>query len=159
MDLRTLTKLVLKLLGLYWLTASLVGAVNLGALMLSGLGHDTTPYRMFNLIGYFVVGAALLWFPGTIANRVLRIEGAESEGGITANRLLAVGTSLLGLYLTITSISALVFSIGSFASTDERYASEQVWAFVAWLVQLGIGLTLIFARPRIVSIMASADDR
>jgi hypothetical protein len=56
-----------------WLTVSLVGAISLGALSRSGLGQDTTPYRVFNLVGYFVVGAALLWFPGTVMNRVLRI--------------------------------------------------------------------------------------
>ena len=159
MDLRTLTKLLLKLIGLYWLTASLVGAIGLVALPLSGLGHDTTPYRAVNLVGYFIVGAALVWFPGTIANRVLRIQGSEMEGAITAERLLGVGISLLGVYFTVVSISALIFSIGGFGELGANYESGQAWALAAWLVQMVIGLALVFARRRIVGVISGANDR
>jgi len=157
MDLRTLTKLLLKMIGLYWLTVSLVGAISLGALSLSGLGQDTTPYRVFSLIGYFVVGAALLWFPGTVMNRVLRIQGAETEGAITADRLLGVGISQLGLYFTVVSVSALIFSIGGFGELGAKYEAEQFWAFAAWLVQLAIGLAFVFARGRIMTLIEAND--
>jgi len=159
MDLRTLTKLLLKLMGLYWLTASLVGALSIGALVVSGLGHDSTPYRAVNLVGYLIVGAALLWFPGTIANRVLRIEGAEMEGAITAERLLGVGVSLLGVYFTVESVSAIIFSIGGFGDLGAKYEAGQAWALAAWVARMLIGLVLVFARRRIVSIISSANDR
>jgi hypothetical protein len=159
MDLRTLTNLLLRLIGLYWLTASLVSLISIGAMTLTAAGTDTTPYRAYTSFGYIVVGAALVWFPGTIVNRVLRIEGAELEGGITAKRLLGVGVSLLGLYFTVVALSALVFSIGGFGELGGKFEAEQGWALVAWLVQLAIGLTLVFARRRVMSLITDQNDR
>ena len=159
MDLRTLTKLLLKLVGLYWLTASLVGLISYGAFTLSGSGHDTTPYLMFNLAGYFVVGAAFLWFPGTIVNNVLRIRGVEFEGGVTADLLLGVGIALLGVYFTVVSISALIFTVGGFGELGAKYEPSQLWSLAAWVVQLLIGLALIFRRHQIIRAVAGSNDR
>jgi hypothetical protein len=155
MDLRTLTKLLLKLIGLYWLIGALVGAISLA----TTIGSDSTPYRFPTFIGYFIVGGALVWFPGPIANRVLHIEGAEHEGAITAAGLLDVGIALLGVYFTVVAVSALIFSIGGFGELGDKYDHEQLSAFVAWIVQLLIGLTLMFARRRVVKLIERGNDR
>jgi hypothetical protein len=148
MDTRTLTKLLLKLVGLYWLTGSLVSAISLA----TTIGTDASEYRLFASVSYIVVGVALIWFPGAITNRILRIEGSELEGAVTADRLLGVGISLLGLYFSVVSISALIFSLGAFGEWG-GHAPEQIAAFTAWLVQLAIGLTLVLGRKRVVSLI------
>jgi hypothetical protein len=65
----------------------------------------------------------------------------------------------LGLYFTVVSISALIFSVGGFGELSAKYEPEQFWAFAAWLVQLAIGLAFVFARDRIMTLISRANDR
>jgi hypothetical protein len=147
MDLRTLTKLILKLLGLYFLVVSIVQAVNLFAL------PTVEWFFVLNIVVYFLIGAVCFWFPGVLINRVLRIQGAEFEGAVTATRLFGVGVALLGLYFAVSAMSALMFTLAGsrwfYHFTDAfggakgpDIGPEQFASLVTYAVQLAVGVGL-----------------
>ena len=102
-DLRALAKLILKLVGFYLVVSVLVGVPPLvaapGSLLVGNVVYGIT---------LVVVGAALIWFPGTIANRVLRIEGTTEEQSLSAPNALRVGLILLGFYLLVGAVAGLL---------------------------------------------------
>ena len=78
MDIRTLTKLILKLAGAYILVTVLFSVPN--ALVAPA---DYLAPTIAWLVIYALVGLALFWFPGAVANRVVRLEETPLEGSIT----------------------------------------------------------------------------
>src|ERR1700693_4747572 len=104
MDLRTLTKLILKLAGLYYLASSLIAAMGIVANPVP----NAVPWYVATYSMYLLLGAALFWLPGTIVSHVLRIKGAELEGALTASKLLEVGLALLGAYFFVAGAYACI---------------------------------------------------
>src|SRR2546426_10617743 len=105
MDLRTLTKLALKLSGLYLLLNALAA--------LPSFIDLPSPYNIesaFYVGVYCLVGLALVWFPGRIITTVIRIPPAELQGVITATKLLQVGCILLGVYFALTGAFSFLYT-------------------------------------------------
>jgi hypothetical protein len=163
-DLRTLTKLILKLLGLYFLMVSIGQAISLFAL------PSAEWFFFFNVALYFLMGAACLWFPGAIINRVLRIEGAELEGAVTATRLFGVGVAILGLYFAVSAVFALVFTLAGsrwfYHFTDAfggakgpDISPEQFASLVTYAVQLAVGVGLWLGWRWMVRLTGIENDR
>jgi hypothetical protein len=105
MDLRTLTKLLLKLAGLYLLLTALVAfpsVINL-----------PKPYNVESAIFvgiYCALGAVLLWLPGGFINTIIRVPRSQVEGAITARKLLQVGCILLGVYFALTGAFSFIYT-------------------------------------------------
>jgi hypothetical protein len=164
MDLRTLTKLILKLLGIYFLVASVLQVLSL--LMLPTIEW----FFLVSVILYFIFGAACVWLPGAIINRVLRIEGGELEGAVTANRLFGVGVALLGLYLSVTAFTALIFTFAGsrwFYRFPDAFGGakgpdlgpEQFASLVTYAVQLILGLGLWLGWRWVTRFTGMENDR
>src|SRR2546425_152099 len=105
MDLRTLTKLVLKLAGLYIAASALFAIPSIFVAPQEFLLVSSTSTAL-----WCIFGLALFWFPGTVANRVIRLEAASLEGAPSATRILRVGIILLGFFFLITGASRLMFT-------------------------------------------------
>ena len=104
MDLREITRLVLKLAGLYLLVTVLLG------IPATVLLPD--PYSVQSAISlglYGLVGLALFFFPGLVMNRVIRVQ-AETAGDVSSEKLVQVGSILLGLYFTVTAAYGLIYT-------------------------------------------------
>ena len=158
MDLRTLTKLILKLFGLYFMVIAVTQGINLLAL--------PTPFEwffLFNVVVYLVMGAVCFWLPGALVNRVLRIEGSELAGAVTANRLFGVGVALVGLYFAASALFALIFTLAGsrwFYHFTEAFGGakgpdigpDQFASLVSYAVQLIVGIALLFGWKRVARI-------
>lgn len=164
MDLRTLTKLVLKLLGLYFLMVSLGQAVGLFAM------PTFEWFFLFNVALYAVMGVVCFWLPGAIINRVLRIEGSELAGCVTASQLFGVGTALMGLYFAFTALTAIVFTLAgarwfySFTDTfggakGPDIAPEQFASLMGFSFQLVVGIGLWLGWRHVVRFTGMRNDR
>ena len=162
-DLRTLTKVFLKVAGAYLLVMAISGAVQLFWYQVEMLG----PY-LTTLVLYLVLGIALLWFPGTVMNHVLRIQGEAVAGPATATRLLGVGIILMGIYFAATGLFAIVFTMAGarwyYSFTDifggargPEMGPEQFASLVSSAVRLCIGL-LMWLGWRIVMAIAGGGD-
>ncbi len=164
MELRTLTKLILKLTGAYLLVATLLALPPVLAapdqLQLGGLVF---------VVVYVFAGAALLWFPGLIVNRVIGIEGAALEGSASASRLLRVGVVLLGFYFSVSAAYGLVFTWARlnlfyrFSSTFPGASGPEMTAddfgyLVASALQLVLGLSMWFGSRIIVRLSGSFNE-
>jgi hypothetical protein len=104
MDLRTLTKLLLKLAGLYLLVTSLLVLPSLLFVPFEHSGPGLVSAGVFSLIGL-----GLLLFPGAVANQVIRIPPDETRGAPTAESLFRVGLTLMGVYLVVDAVFRVVF--------------------------------------------------
>jgi hypothetical protein len=164
MDMRTLTKLVLKLAGLYLLTSTLLGLP-----LILAAPDQMIVGNLVYLAVYVVVGLLLVVFPGVIINKAIHIEGADLTGTITAASLLRVGTILLGFYFTITAAYGLVFTFAKstlfyrFISTFPGSIGPEVtpddFAYlIAMSVQLILGLALWLGNQYVVRISGGFKD-
>ena len=105
MDLRTLTKLVLKIMGIYLLVTA--------AVALPPVISYPKPYNIESgvfLAFYGVLGFVLVWIPGGFINTVIRIPSGQIEGTITARKLLQVGCILLGVYFAVTGAFSFLYT-------------------------------------------------
>jgi hypothetical protein len=163
-DLRTLTKLVLKLLGLYFLIVAIGQATNL--LFLPTFEW----FFLFNVVFYSVLGLACFVFPGVLINRVLRIEGGQIEGTVTAEKMFGVGVALLGLYFAVSGLTAVVFTLAgsrwfySFTSAfggarGPDIAPEQFASIVTYSLQLVLGLGLWLGWRHVMRFTGMWNDR
>jgi hypothetical protein len=164
MDLRTLTKLVLKLLGLYFLMVAAGQAVGMVAL------PSVEWFYFFNVFVYGAMGAACFWFPGAIINRVLRIDGVELEGAVAAQKLFGVGVALMGLYFAFSGSIALVFTLAGsrwFYLFTETFGGakgpdlgpEQFASLVTYSLQLALGLVLWLGWRSVARLTGIGNDR
>src|SRR5262245_7970553 len=111
MDLRTLTKLMLKLAGLYLLATVLISIPTILVTPAQYISIAATSLAL-----YAVAGLALVLFPGAIISSIIRINGHESEGAVTATAVLRVGVMLLGCYFAISA----------------SYSVALIWAKTQW---------------------------
>ena len=164
MDLRTLTKLALKLAGLYFLVTALMGFPT--------LLNVPRPYNIDSAVVlsvYLVIGVVLIWFPGAILNSVIRIPASELEGAVTAAKLLQVGCILLGVYFAVTAVYAVIFTYAKARlfydvmkpfpnSRGPDLTPDDFGNLVASGVEFLLGLCLWFGSRHIVRLMGSFSD-
>jgi len=166
MDLRTLTKLLLKLTGLYLLVTS--------ALALPGLFSVPSEYSTPGLLSaaiFTAVGFALVAFPGVITTHVIRLPPSEIAGAPTAEKLLRIGLTLMGVYFVADAVirGAFIWSKARWfydfmqpfpGSRGPGYSPDDFGSIVAALVQLVLGLVLWIGSRRVARISGRfADDR
>ena len=166
MDLREITKIVLRLIGIYLMSVALMGAAQLIYLPAEPLGWYLT-----YLGAYLVAGSALFWFPGAVTNRVLRLEGGSLNSAATAPRLLSVAIVLLGLYFVASALASLTYTMALakwFYSATATYGGErgpgltpeQFASVASSSAQLIIGIALWLGRSHIVTLSGvNNDDR
>ena len=105
MDLGSLVTLGLRLLGVALL-------VHMAASIVTALVVQT-PYvaEAWAIYGtYAVIGLALVWIPGRISNRVLRIGRADAEPQFSFELVLRIGFILLGAYFAIDALAWFFFT-------------------------------------------------
>jgi hypothetical protein len=166
MDMRDLTRLVLKLAGLYMLVNVLVAIPSVIA--------TPKPYGVewgVSLGLYAIAGLALLLIPGRIINRVLHISGEVTEGSVSTEKLLRVGSILLGVYFIVAAAYGLIYTyakVSLFFRVVEPYSrfrgpemSPDDFAYLlASGVQIALGLFLWLGSRFVVRFARwSGDDR
>jgi hypothetical protein len=158
MDLRTLTKLFLKLTGLYLLVTS--------ALMLPGLLSVPSEYSGPGFVSaaiFTMIGFALIAFPGAITTYVVRLPPSETVGEPGAEKLLRIGSALMGVYFVADAVirGAFVWSKARWfydfmqpfpGSHGPGYSPEDFGTLAAALVQLIVGLVLWIGSRQIARI-------
>jgi len=153
MDIRILTKLVLKLGGIWLL---IVAVLSLPALLVAPAEYVGLGYIAVGL--YFAVAFVLLWFPGVLINRVLLIGGTDLEGSATPELLLRIGLILMGVYFTVTALWDLAYTWASArwfyaalqpfpGSRGPDMSPEQFGSMVAGVVKLIAGIVLWGGAP------------
>lgn len=149
MDLRTLTKLVLKLAGIYILVSALFAVPSVVVAQ-----REFWAVSSISLALWFIVGLALLWFPGVVINRVIHVDASSVAGAPSALRILRVGIILLGFFFLITGASRLAFTWAAsrfFYSVVNPYPGfagpnlrpEDFANYTANLLQCALGLLLL----------------
>jgi len=143
MDLRALTKLILKLVGLYYLVMVITALPN----VLVSIPDARVSSLAYLAIGVWgVVGLALLLLPGRIIDRIIRIEGLQPGTPAGTSAILDVGIRLLGCYFALAALYALVYHwsishvFNGTVSPDLR--PDEKAAALASAVQLVAGLVL-----------------
>lgn len=159
MDIRTLTKLVLKLAGIYIIISVLFSIPN----ALVTPSEYMVPTVVW-LVIYCLVGLILFGFPGMVVNRVVRIDEGTFNDAATEQKLLRIGARLLGCYFSLSAIYGLIFSWASVRLFYVGYrvpdfTPDQKATMFAWGVQLVAGLLLWFAAKYIVQITLRNDGR
>lgn len=158
MDLRTLTKLFLKLTGLYLLVNS--------AVTLPGLFYMPWEYSAAGFVSaviFTIIGFALIAFPGVITTHVVRLAPSEAVGAASAENLLRVGAALMGIYFVADAAVRGAFvwakARGFYdimqpfpGSRGPGYSPEDFGTVVAVSVQLVVGLVLWLGSRRIARI-------
>jgi len=111
------------------------------------------------------LGLVLVYFPGTITTRVLRIEGLESGSESDVKALQRVAFAAIGLWLTLyavidaVSIYSKVRLYHRFFADMPTYSRPPAWSsddfggLVASGLQLIIGLCLLIGNRGIVNVL------
>jgi hypothetical protein len=89
--------------------------------------------------------AALWFFPGTIARKLLSPANAKPEPSTSSDLWLAMGCALLGLWLLTSAIPTLIFNTYALLRLnpgDDRGNVPQ--SVVYYVVEVAIGLWLVF---------------
>jgi hypothetical protein len=161
MDLRTVTKLALKLVGIYFFVTAIAGLVPL----------ISVPYPHWIdaavvLSIYLVIGLVLIWFPGVVVNTVIRIPPSELEGTATAVKLLQVGCILLGAYFAVAAVYGVTFTYAKGRlfyevmkpfpnSRGPDLTPDDFGNIVASSVEFLLGLGLLLGSRHIIRLMES----
>jgi len=162
MNLRDVTRLVLRLAGLYYLVTVTVSVTITVVALIATPEATWTVLPFANDFVYFVIGAALFWFPGIVLDRVLRI---DVEGPIATPRLLEVGLGLLGAYFVIQASYGFIYVIARAKwfyhlneilgrSTAPDFRPNELAELAACVVQIAIALGVWFWRKQIACLGA-----
>jgi hypothetical protein len=101
-------------------------------------------YALFMFALTAVLVLALWFFPRAITGKLLPHGVAESQPAVTADTWLAMGCSLIGLWILTTTIPRLVFDIFALNSMSSYEDRSQLLRGVLWeLGQLAIAIWLI----------------
>jgi hypothetical protein len=149
MDLRSITKVLLKLVGLYFLVMVITAIPNILIAQRQDM-MSAGGYISFGVWG--IAGIAFLVFPGVIIDRVIRIQALDSGTGPNSGNLLVVGVRLLGCYYALGALYGLVYHwainhvFNGSISPDMR--PDESAAFLASIIQVVVGLLLwVFGDP------------
>jgi hypothetical protein len=100
--------------------------------------------------GYFFLAALLWFFPMAIAHRILPRTRFENHMNLQAFEAALVGCSLIGLWLAVSVLPALVwFLFSRFVNLGDHsffgsLNSKEKLEFVFYLAELGFAFFLIF---------------
>ncbi len=149
-DIRTLTKLILKLAGLYCLATVLFSVPTLVVVPKEYAGAS-----YFGLGLYAIVGLALFWFPGLVLDNVVRVRTSEFGSPRTEALYLRIGVRLLGCYFALSAIYGLVFDYARVKIfhpdiTAPDFTPDRAAATLASAVQLAAGLALWIGANHVV---------
>src|SRR5258705_7095642 len=108
MNLRDITRLALKLAGLYFLVTTIVSLIVTAGTYVFTPGAKWPVWSVANDAAYFLIGAALFWFPGIVVDCVVRV---DVEGPVTTPRLLEVGLGLLGVYFALQAAYGFIYAV------------------------------------------------
>jgi hypothetical protein len=150
MDLASVTKVLLKITGIYFFALALMvmPAVVLGT-------HDRHMFlnALFSCSVWGVLGLALFLFPGAIANHVIRIKGDLAPDAANQPAWVDAGVRLIGCYFAFSALGRVTYDlaiatifnngIGSFVY-DPSYKSNLASSIVALLVGI---LLWVFGNP------------
>ena len=161
MDLRELTKLAVKLAGLYVLVNAVIALVT----ALADPEAKMPAWFLGANALYMLLGAALFWFPGMVISRVVRLEGIE--GPISPSRVMEVGFGLLGVYFAMEALYGFVYTIARvklfyrFSNTFDvgkapDFTPSDLAALVGSIVQIVVGLSLWLWRRKVATFEVGA---
>lgn len=166
MDLRELTRLAIKLAGLYILVNALIAVPSVIA--------TPKPYGAewgVSLALYALFGLVLFLIPGRIVNRVIHIPGQATEGAVSAEKLAQVGSILLGVYFTVGGVYGLIQTYAKTrlfhqwfwphpGSRGPDLTPDEFGYLIAGAVEIAIGLFLWLGSRYVVrAAYWSRDDR
>ncbi len=98
-----MTKLAVKLAGLYVLINALIAVPSVVATP----GPYGADWGLWLGI-YALVGLVLFLIPGRIVNRVIHLPGDATGGALSAEKLVRVGSILLGVFFTVSGAFGLI---------------------------------------------------
>jgi len=165
MDIRTLTKLLLKLAGLYLLIT-----VWTEIPLILNTPHEFRVGSVLYAVSTAGAGLLLLWLTGGISNQIIRIGGLEEQGAGSASSLLRVGCILLGLYSVASAIYGLVFELAQLrlfyhfnatfpGSPGPPIGPPDFATLTAKTVELLLGLALWLGSKYVLRFSLLFDDR
>lgn len=161
MDLRSMTKVILKLAGLYYVTLAISGLPSLYIAV-----HQDEPTRSLAFVSigsWGFIGSLFILLPGVIVDRVIRIKGLEPEAAAGPAGVLGTGTRLLGCFFALGAIYGVVYGwainhvFNGSISPDMR--PDQQAAALASAVQFVVGLLLWIFGERLVLLLRASRDR
>jgi hypothetical protein len=155
-DVRELTKLALKLAGLYILVTTLTAVPSLIATPRA----FTTEWGL-SLGLYGLIGVALFLIPGRIVSDVIHLPSDATQGALSAEKLARVGAILLGVYFTVGAIFGLVHTYAKArlhhiwfwphpGSRGPDLTPDDFGYLVANAIELVIGLLLWFGSRYVI---------
>jgi hypothetical protein len=151
-DLRTLTKLILKLLGVYMLVMLMI------SVPLFYFTESVPTYLQITNIIYGVVmllvSVGLIWSPGAISNGILRFKGENFAPAAKAHSGFRVGVALLGLYYVIAAIRGIGYLLVEMKFGPYVVGNQQMISLSGWSFQLVLGAVCL-ARPGLVEQLAN----
>lgn len=166
MDTRDLTMLAVRLAGLYLLVNALIAVPSV---MATPSPYGTNWALWLGLYG--LVGLVLFLLPGRIVNRVIGLPVDATEGAVTAQKLVRVGTILLGVYFTVGGAYGLIQTYAKTrlfhrlfwphaGSRGADLTPDDFGYLIAGAVEIAIGLFLWLGSRYVVrAAFWSRDDR
>ena len=169
MEHRALAALLIRLVGLWELVTALNALPNSVGYFAGGdyvrtWGFGTTVLLATVSVGFpLVLGLLLLYFPRTIAARVLRIEGIEPESTAEAGLLERVAIWIMGLWFTaqgcldaMHALSKWYFQRRYFeeqypGTTTTFFTPESAANLVVAVLQLVVGLWMLLGSRGLAS--------
>jgi hypothetical protein len=157
MDYRSLTSLMLRIAGVLILVELVTSAPHTIANLLHFGGKETAPIDALALTSLALVlplaiGLVLVYFPSTIASRIVRADHAGEEAKAVSESLLPVAIACLGVYFVSVSLYDEVYWLAKlriYYVFEERHgnaiplAPEDFAGMVSAAFQFIIGLVLL----------------
>lgn len=151
-DLRTLTKLLFKLLGVYMLVM-LTTSVPLFYFTESVPAYLQITNIIYGVV-MLLVSLGLIWFPGAISNGILRFKGENFAPAAKAHSGFRVGAALLGLYFVISATRGIGYLLMQMKFGPYVVGNQQMISLSGWSFQLLLGAVCL-ARPGLVEQLAN----
>lgn len=175
MDHHALSRLLLRIAGLVVIVATLTSVPKSIVTLVVAAGQDANSSPLLTaMIASLVpllIGVALVWLPGTVANRLVDDTHASSGPGDTTASLQGIALSVLGFYFVAQALfdtvfwvariklySAVIDSNGAFAGTPSVMPDDFA-GMVATGVQALFGVVLLFGSKGVGRLLSKARGR
>lgn len=115
---------------------------------------------IFSIVLVAALTAALWFFPRTVARKLIAPSDQESQAPASPDTWLAVGCTLIGVWLFANSLPALVRRLLLIHFTngmEDESPDRGVWLFY-YLLQIAISLWLVFGAKGLRNILRWARD-
>lgn len=109
-----------------------------------GTSSQSFTYTLFTLALTAIISLTLWFFPYTIAGRVLPSEGAPPQVSVAPDMWLAMGCSLIGLWILTTTLPHLAVDIYvlNYMSVSDSNSTMQRW-IIYYLGEIAVGIWLM----------------